>query len=679
MSVVDELLSGTSTEERKMFPVSSSVVDEILSPSTTPRRMVRDETIVPQRTSAGAADIFTALKAGVPTDKQAAIKLFAEARGIPESRYRVVGNEIVYQADDGKFYSEVPGMMTKPMTSMAYNLPDVLEAVPDIAAGIMTTPMLMAGPAGAAASMGITSAAAAGANAIRQNIAGLLADQEVSGADIAKQGAVSGLFQSAPLGLRMFLGRNVAKDIAKVNAPEVADLVQKAKDLGIDLTPAELTNLPSLKSQQKVLGNIVESADTLGDFYLNRYKEQVQPAVNKFLEGISRVDDPMTAGFRGQKALKDRVAQLEKAREEGSEPLYRAAFERSVPVDARPVIAQIDQMMNIAKGDELRSLQRIKNNLYREKPAYNAQGDEVMVKVVEDRLPALQRAKFDIDKMFKEESFSSMDKTIQSEITNIQQNLVKQMSKENPMYGEANARFTELSAPLNEFAERRPGLSLTAISKDNLNDLANRLFANASPQTIRYTRQQIQAVSPEAWNDVSRAYLEQQWEKAMKPRMGAKEPRIDAGADWKMMIMGDSKSQKALLEALGAQQFQALNNLTQVLEAAGRVKKLGSDTAFNQRAMKEMEDNAPGALAAFARFTGTALSPQLIGRTFKDWANERAFSKNAAQLAQIITSKDGMNRLRELKRMSPTTPKFASGLTQLALDYGMIGSTLSED
>jgi hypothetical protein len=53
--------------------------------------------------------------------------------------------------------------------------------------------------------------------------------------------------------------------------------------------------------------------------------------------------------------------------------------------------------------------------------------------------------------------------------------------------------------------------------------------------------------------------------------------------------------------------------------------------------------------------------------------------KNAEQLAQIITSKDGMNKLRELKRMSPTTPKFASGLTQLALDYGMIGSTLSED
>ena len=283
--------------------------------------------------------------------------------------------------------------------------------------------------------------------------------------------------------------------------------------------------------------------------------------------------------------------------------------------------------------------------------------------------------------MFKEESFSSMDKVIQSEVTNIKNRLVQSMGKDNPMYLEANKAFEELSQPLKIFAESRAGQSLTAISKDNLNDLANRLFdsGRASPQTIRYTRQQIQAVSPEAWNDVTRAYLQTQWEKAMKPRIGAKEPRIDAGADWKAMILGDSKSQKALLEALGAQQFQALNNLTQVLEAAARVKKLGSDTAFNQRALKEMEENAPSALAAFAQVTGSAMTPLKYGEFFKNWATERAFSANAEQLANVITSKDGMNRLRELRKMSPTTLKFISGLAQLAADYGMIGSTLQED
>ena len=681
MSVVDELLSGSTEEERKRFPISTSVVDEILSPATAPKISIRDETIIPKSTAAGGAGALTALKAGVPTDKQAAIKIFAQARGIPESRYRVVGDEIVYQANDGQYYKEIPSVFTKPMTAAGYYAPDVLEAAPDIAAGIATSPMLLGGPMGVAGSAAITGGVAAGTNAVRQAIAGLLGDQEFSGTDVAKQGLISGGMQVIPFGVGKYLERNIAKDIGKVNTKEVADLTQKAKDLGIQLTPAELTNLPSLKSQQKVLGNIVESADTLGDFYLKRYKEQIQPEVNKFLSKISRVDDPMTAGYRGQSALKDRIVQLEKAREEGSEPLYRAAFERSVPVDVSPIIKDIDAMLKIAKGDELKALQRIKNNLYREKPSFNAQGDEVMVKTFEDRLPALQRAKFDIDKMFKEESFSSMDKVIQGEVTNIKNRLVQSMGKDNPMYLEANARFEELSKPLNIFAESRAGQSLTEISKDNLNDLANRLFdsGRASPQTIRYTRQQIQAVSPAAWNDVTRAYLQTQWEKAMKPRIGAKEPRIDAGADWKAMILGDSKSQKALLEALGPQQFQALNNLTQVLEAAGRVKKLGSDTAFNQRALKEMEDNAPSALAAFAKVTGGVLSPQKYGQFFRDWATERAFTNNAEQLANVITSKDGMNRLRELRKMSPTTPKFISGLAQLAADYGMIGSTLQED
>jgi len=679
MSIVDELLSGSTEEERKRFPVSTSVVDEILSPSNAPKFSIRDETIIPRSTAAGGASALTALKAGVPTDKQAAIKIFAAARGIPENRYRVVGDDIVYQANDGQYYKEIPSGFTKPMTTAAYYAPDVLEAAPDIVAGIATSPMLLTGPLGVAGSTAITGGVAAGTNAARQYLAGLLGDQEFSGADVAKQGLISGGMQVLPFGVGKYVERNIARDIGKVNTKDVADLTQKAKDLGIQLTPAELTNLPSLKSQQKVLGNIVESADTLGDFYLQRYKEQVQPAVNKFLNTISKVDDPMTAGYRGQMALRDRVAQLEKARDEGSAPLYRAAFERSVPVDVAPIVKDIDAMLKIAKGDELKSLQRIKNNLYREKPSFNAQGDEVMVKAFEDRLPALQRAKFDIDKMFKEESFSSMDKVIQSEVTNIKNRLVQAMGKDNPMYLEANKAFEELSQPLNIFAERRAGQSLTAVSKDNLNDLANRLFNNASPQTVRYTRQQIQAVSPEAWNDVTRAYLQTQWEKAMKPRMGAKEPRIDAGADWKIMLMGDSKSQKALLEALGPQQFQALSNLTQVLEAAGRVKKLGSDTAFNQRALKEMEDNAPSALAAFARVTGGVISPQKYGQFFRDWATERAFSKNAEQLANVITSKDGMNRLRELRKMSPTTPKFISGLAQLAADYGMIGSTLQED
>jgi len=46
-----------------------------------------------------------ALVAGTQTQKTQAITEFAKARGIPESRYRVVNGNIVYQADDGNYYA----------------------------------------------------------------------------------------------------------------------------------------------------------------------------------------------------------------------------------------------------------------------------------------------------------------------------------------------------------------------------------------------------------------------------------------------------------------------------------------------------------------------------------------------------------------------------------------------
>lgn len=69
------------------------------------------------------ASALTSFMAGVPTDKQAAIRFFAQRRGIPESRYQVIDGDIAYQADDGKFYKEVSGVLP----NIAYYTPDVLE------------------------------------------------------------------------------------------------------------------------------------------------------------------------------------------------------------------------------------------------------------------------------------------------------------------------------------------------------------------------------------------------------------------------------------------------------------------------------------------------------------------------------------------------------------------------
>ena len=649
--------------------VQTSAPPTVYAPRRSAEQVRQDKLGYIESAEMGATPV-AALKAGMQTQKTQAITEFAKARGIPESRYRVVNGNIVYEADDGKYYAEVPGLFKKPSSSLMYNAPDVAETIPSIIAGLVTTPMLMTGLPGAIGSAAITGGTAATSNVARQTIAGLLAGENrpIDFKDVAVSGLLDAAGQMIPASRLAMYNRRVATDINKLDPYATEDLAVLAEKMGITLTPAELTNLSSLKAQQKVLGNIPESGDTLAKFYEKRYTQQIQPAVEDFLSTISKVDDPMTAGFRGQKALKDQLENLKLAREAETAPLYTAAFSSAVPVDVKPIVTQIDNMLDIAKGDEKRALERIKNNLYRETTTVDANGKEVVNKVLEDRLPALQRAKFDIDAMLSSDAVGSMDKIVVGDLTRIKNDLVARMGKDNPAYLEANAAFEIASEPINKFMEKRTGTSLINISQDNLNQFATKVF-EGSPQTVRYVKQQIQASNPKAWDEVTRAYLQQSWEKAMTVTPGSKELPIDAGAAWRNMLLGNTKTQRLLQEALPPDQFVALKDLTTVLEAAGKVKKIGSDTAYNQKIIANLEDKAPGVFAEIGRLAGGAISPQRWGQFISDWASERAFAKNADTLANIITDPKGITRLRELRKMSPTSLEFWSGMSQLAVDY----------
>jgi hypothetical protein len=654
----------------KAVPEAPQIVQTTPQPTLfAPRKsaeQVRQDKLGYVESAEMGATPATAVRAGAQTQKTQAITEFAKARGIPESRYRVVNGNIVYQADDGKYYAEVPGLFKKPMTSLMYNAPDVAEAIPSVIAGLSTVPMLMTGLPGALGSAAITGGVSSLANAARQGVAGLLAGEErpLDIPQVATSGLLDAATQMIPAGRLAMYNRRVATDINKLDPQATQELARLAQERGITLTPAELTNLSSLKAQQKVLSNIPESGDTLAKFYEKRYTQQIQPAVDDFLSTISRVDDPMTAGFRGQKALKDQLDSLKLARETETAPLYEAAFASSVPVDIKPVVAQLDGMLNIAKGDEKRALERIKANLYREKTTLDADGNEVVSKVLEDRLPALQRVKFDIDAMLKGDAAGSMDQVVLRDLGKIKDDLLARMGKDNPAYLDANAAFEIASAPINKFMERRTGTSLINISQDNLNQFATKVF-EGSPQTVRYVKKQIQESNPKAWDEVTRAYLQQTWEKAMSVTPGAKELPIDAGAAWRNMLLGNIKNQRVLQEALPPEQFAALKDLTTVLEAAGKVKKIGSDTAYNQKILANLENKAPGVFAELVRLVGGSINPS----KWINFVNERAFSKNAEALANIITDPQGITRLRELRKMSPTSLEFWSGMSQLAVDY----------
>lgn len=628
------------------------------------------------------ASIGTAFMGGIPTDKQTAVNYFAKQRGISPSRYRVIDGDIAYQADDGKFYKEVSGLGA----TAAYYAPDVAEMVPDIGAGVALSPLTLLGAPGATAAAAGVGGVAATTNYIRQKIAEKISGQQVDPFQVGLSGLLSAGAELAPVGRQAFVERRLAKDIAQVNPQMVQSLRSKAGQLGIPITPAEITNLSSLMAQQKVLGNVPESSIVMQKFYKER-EAKVQSAVDDYLNSLSQFEDRAVAGNRGLQALEVQKQNLIKARDEAVEPIYRSAFEASVPVNTKPVFDQIDNMLKTqpASGKTAAYLNKIKNLITRNdipevdkfgNPVVDEFGQNVFKSGAENRLPNLQNAKIEIDSLFKEDAFSSLDRTMQAKLVQIKNNLLEQMGKDNPDYIAANKQFELLSKPINEFNERITGVSLMQMSPDNIKNFANRIFENPSPETIKYAKKQIIAGGgEEAWNAVTRAFLEEQWTLAKKPAKTQQGAKIDTGNTWQNIILGDQKSLKAIKAALPPDQFNALRDLAEVLEATGRVKKLGSDTAFNQLITEELFKNPPmtSITTGAARVVGGIKLDQ-PAKILSDWAIRKDASANAEQLARIITSPDGISRLKELKKMSPTSAKRWAGTTQLLVDYGILES-----
>jgi hypothetical protein len=617
-----------------------------------------------------AASAGTAFVAGVPTDKMAAIRYFAKQRGIPESRYQIIDGDIAYQAEDGKFYKEVVGGLP----TAAYYAPDVAEMVPDILAGVATAPLTLAGPLGVGTAATITGGTAAAANYLRQKLGGLIGGQEVNPTEVALSGGLSFLGETAPAIRKGFVERRTARDIAQMNVPMVQSLRAKAGRLDIPLTAPEITQLASLMSIQKVIGNVPESQVRMQEFYKKREKK-VQSAVDDYLDTVSKVQDQAQAGSMGFEALDARKQQLIEERRVATEPIYESAFAASVPVDTAPVIGRIDNFLKTqpANGRAASYLKKMKGLFERDVPALDEAGNEITKKGIENRLPVLQNIKFELDAMFNEDAFKSLDKKIQGNLTEIKNTLVQQMGKDNPDYISANAEFERLSAPLNEFNQRITGSSLLQMSKDNLKNFSRRIFDNPSPETVRYAKEQIiKGGGEEAWNAVTRAYLDDAWMAAKKPSKTQQGDKFDTGNTWQNILLGDEKSKAAIRVALGKQEYQALRDLSQVLEAAGRVKKLGSDTAFNQLITEELMKNPPmtGPITGAARIVGGIKIDQPV-KFIADWAIRKDAAANADQISKIITSPDGITRLRELRQMSPTSAKYWAGLGQLLSDYGM--------
>ena len=579
------------------------------------------------------------------------------------SRYGSQNGKIFYVGDDGKLYSETPNIVDRFFMASSKALP----IAGGTAAGVAAAPMVTSGPAGVAGAMGIASAGGAAGEGIRQEIGRQLTGEPISTGEIATEAgfAAGGEFVGALFS--KILGRQVARDVSRMNPEDVKVLKGLADKYGIELTPAELTNLPTLKAQQKALGNLTPSADTMADFYTKR-SFQVDDAVGKALQTVSTVDSPEIAGQLVRTAAKNAMDDIASQKAAQASPLYRKAFQSSGEVNTKSVLDLIDSELKNAKGSMKAQLQRARKLLVQEispeeKAAAKASGVDIQ-DIPDTSLVGNHYAKMELDNMIDTARESGVGKTTKRQLVAIKNKLLSEMDNVSPEYKAARKIYADL-APV-EDSIREGVVGVIADLKDTrLQTIASKLFdpKNIGPESAKKARMLLRGADPEGWQAIKRAWLQNQWDHASKEFSTV--GNLNRGAKFRALLFGDRNRQNLMKELLDPQEYKMLDEIGKVLEASGRVKPVGSDTAWNQEVMR-VERNAAGSpLSMTAKAIRVWGWPKLV----EDWATERNMAQIAQRTAQIITSPNAMKNLKALQTVGPTSAR-AAVLTAHLLGIG---------
>lgn len=230
-------------------------------------------------------------------------------------------------------------------------------------------------------------------------------------------------------------------------------------------------------------------------------------------------------------------------------------------------------------------------------------------------------------------------------------------------------RFPAVRGKLENLAiaqEGRDALDRTLTGKlaqtGDLKDKAALLLApdaaELTPLAIRQTIGQIALHDPQAAKDLARRAIEIRFNEANQDLVAA--GNAFGGAKFRAQIMGN-REQAANLEALvkasgGDQAWAGFNRLMDVFEAQGTRMAPGSNTAFNAQAISDLKDGRILNLTNWLRPVKAA----------RDMAEKSNFQNGAKQIADAISSKDGLAALRALALESPSGAR-AAGLAGRAL------------
>lgn len=628
------------------------------------------EGITPRSSSERAAGYGDIVGASFIDNPESRARYFSLKRGVPLDRYRVMDNDVVYQADDGNWYKEVPDpgladFLKDPEAvakRIAGGVGPSVPAVAGTAAGILTAPAVLAGPPGMVGSIAATGGAAAAGEVAKDAIGSYLSgESQMDWQSPVKEGAIAAAGQGVGAGLTALGNRYAVQDVAQLNRPAASALQQKAEAQGIPLTAAEVSQLRSLKGQQTLLGNIPRSGEIMDDFYRGR-APKVEDAITRYLGQVSPQDSPELAGAAIRDAAEAAITAAKDARSAAAKPFYDAARASKVAVDPTSAVQFIDDALNSAKGSIRSTLEKARGALYVKPPPGSPPGTKP---TIDTTVEGLHQSKMAIDSLIEQAKRNGDDWSVRN-LVEVQRRLVQSIEDAAPDYAMGRTTFAAASPAVDDLQSGLVGM-VAKIKDGKLKDAASVLLnpKSAGPRAVMNARVALEKADPAAWQGIKRAYLQDLWQSVKDPRALQDAAPDLGGARWSKVLMGDEQQRGILRSALTPTEYRALNDLSEVLDATASVIRRNSHTAYQTEALQNLKAEARGAVMGTARAVVNPIS------SVREWIDQAMLGKHAAKLAEIATSPDAVKQLRALRVLSPNSAKFRAGVGQFLTTWGM--------
>lgn len=616
----------------------------------------------------------------LPTDEMARVQYLASKR-FPDlspnkalENYFYKDNRLAYKTADGKaFYEE-------PVFRLPTSLPNISQDMKALSTGIgPSLPMiggtigglfsLTEGPGALFTGVPQATAGAVAADVVRQGLASWLTNEEKPLSSRIMQSAKEGVTQGVGqiFGNSIGRGLNFLGNTPTYNIPETSVLRDLSEKTGISLTPGEETGNRTLLRRQKILGNSTEGEAQFTNFYEGR-NEQVRSAVNNLLNRLSPQASPRMGAAEGVEGAKGalKVSQQELSK------LVKPAYESAIDNNPQRFWSQEAEDLFIRPSMQ-KAIGAAKNLAAEEGRTLTVPTFENGKRVVDDIVPdwrSWDYIKKALDGIIEENTNDA------GRLTQYGRSVVQTREKLLGILDTANTGYPEARGIFKSGVPARAALEKGVVgdaARLEGNDVlrAGRIIfgAGSSPEDVTLAREAFQKAGKiDAWDSLARSHLQQIFEGISDSSTGA---ITNIGGTFRKAILGTDNKRKIIDAAFAHRpEFAAdVLDLAKVLDATGRAMKGESITAFAQAGQKELEREGGGIAPKLLETIEVWKTPSRIARYWSDLNT----SRYAAKQAELFTTPEGREVLRELKRLGPTSAGSVITLSQF-LTGGAISS-----